>query len=352
MVNARAIFSGLKSWSNFRLMVVTGTTVTLASLVLGAVVVQASLSGDTEAEPPRVSATASGGSESAGTPGNGSRDQAPTAGGPTTGNQAPPLPSGEDFRITCPVGNQDRVQNTCRIESFSGFESRVQLSCAGLPPGLSCRFTPVSVVPPPNGSSTFRIDLDADGVRPGSHVFEVVGRSGSLARSFRYPWGQPGPQAAVAPAQQPAQPAAPAVPALPATGQDAPASDEPTFTFTCGSLSDGEPLVWSLSDGTAVTINCFLTPDEGFAEEVEFTLTEAGTGSEQRRLIRPGTIRFLMDQLKEKKLFDLTFSLADEVAELDESQLEAGVDYPFEVTATSSETGKALTRTVILTITR
>jgi hypothetical protein len=223
------------------------------------------------------------------------------------------------------------------VESFRGFSGRVELSCSDLPPNLSCSFTPDSVVPRTNGSSSFRLELNAGNIPPGPYLFNVVGRSGGKVRTHPYPWGVRAPVVAVEspPAGQPAPPPLP--PAAPA---------EPTFGFTCGSLSEGGKVPWSLSkNGPLVKINCFLTPLNGFDEPVDFKFAQPNG------LAKPNTISFLLDQLQAKKLFDLSFELGDVVKALTPEQLEQGVDFPFEVTGTSAS-GKSLTRQVILTVTK
>jgi hypothetical protein len=111
-------------------------------------------------------------------------------------------------------------------------------------------------------------------------------------------------------------------------------------------LNEGVKVPWSLSkDGTLVKINCFLTPLNGFNEPVEFKFAQPD------ELAKPNTVRFIVDRLQVRKLFDLNFELGDAVRSLPAEQLEQGVDYPFEVTGTSAS-GKTLTRQVILTVTK
>jgi hypothetical protein len=341
VVKLGSLFPNFKSWSNFRLMLVLGTTATILSLVVGAVVVQAALSNgtdegtptaeetdaaqpDTEAEAEEVSPGEEGPAEPPGTAG---------------GRPANRPDSGADFNVTCPVTETTSTTNTCQVESYRGFSGRVELSCADLPANLSCSFTPDSVVPRTNGSSTFRLELNAGNIPPGSYDFEIVGRSGGKVRTHRYPWGVRPPEVAVE--REPAgRPVAPAPPA------PTPAPPEPTFAFTCGSLSEGGKVPWSLSkDGPLVKINCFLTPLNGFNEPVDFKFAQPNG------LAKPDTISFILDQLPTKKLFDLSFELGDVVKALTPEQLEQGVDYPFEVTGTSAS-GKSLTRQVVLTVTK
>lgn len=338
------LFSVFKTWSNFRLMLVIGSAVTILSLALGAVVVQAALSDDPESESSQGTAAAQereieqaaeeaevSGPDAPGT--TGARD--------TEGDQLPVLDGSADFRVSCLAGEAAQAQNTCEVESFGGFSQRVNLSCSDLPPALNCSFVPASVVPRANGSTPFRIELTAGALPPGSYDFDVVGRSGNKTRSTRYPWRIAAPTTVAV-----AQPAAPPAPGAP-PGPVAPAAQPPaapTFSFTCGSLTEGTKLLWSLSkDGPNVKINCFLTPLNGFNEPVTFKYAQATD------LAKPDTVTFLLDQLQVRKLFDLNFEFSDAVRNLSAEQLEQGVDYVFDVTGTSAS-GKSLTRQVTLTV--
>ena len=238
------------------------------------------------------------------------------------------------------------MRNTCTVESFNGFDQRVQLSCAGLPRNLSCSFTPGSVTPRRDGSTPFRLELSAGDVPPGSYVFDVVGRSGRLTRTFRYPWGLTAPRVAVAqgPGNPPPAPGAPPAPPAPAAAAAAPPT-EPTFSFTCGSLTEGTKVRWSLGkDGPQANIKCFLTPLNGFNEPVTFEF------SQSTEVAKPETVTFAVDQLQAKKQFDVNFEFSDAVKALPPDQLKAGRDYVFEVKGTSPS-GKTLTRPVTLTVT-
>ena len=238
------------------------------------------------------------------------------------------------------------MRNTCVVESFNGFDERVQLSCDDLPRNLSCTFVPGSVTPRRNGSTPFRIELSAGDIPPGSYDFDVVGRSGRLIRTYRYPWGLAAPRVAVAqgPVNPPPAPGAPPAPPAPPPAAAA-APTEPTFSFACGSLTEGTKVVWSLSkDGPQANIKCFLTPLNGFDEPVTFKF------SQPTEVAKPDTVSFAVEQLRERKLFDLNFEFSDAVKGLPPEQLKAGRDYVFEVTGTSSS-GKAMTRQVTLTVT-
>lgn len=353
-MNLGAKFPNFKAWSNFRLMVVLGSLVTLLSLGLGAVVVQAALRDDGQQgdNPGRVEAargaSAEGGEEDEPAAAEAAAQalaQPPTAGS----NPAPALANGESFRVSCPV-NPTATQNTCAIESFSGFDNRVELSCAGLPANASCVFDPTSVTPRPSGATTFRLRLIVDQVPPGNYPFDVIGRSGEQVSNFRYPWGVTAPRVATlaqGPPPPPAAPPAPGAPPAPPPAPAAPAAEsaaDPTFSFTCGSLTEGNKLEWSLSeDGTNARINCFLTPLNGFNEPVTFNAPPT-------EVARPDTVNFVVDQLQAKKVFDLTFEISDAVRNLPPAELEAGKDYTVQVTGTSPS-GKSLVQQVILTIT-
>ncbi|HEX2178942.1 MAG TPA: hypothetical protein VHL54_05395 [Actinomycetota bacterium] len=343
MVKLGSLFPNFKSWSNFRLMLVLGTTATIVSLAVGAVVVQAALSNGTNTDTPTAQETeaAEPDTETRTEQEVSPREEGPAEAPATRSGVTETRPdSGADFDVTCPVTETTSLTNTCQVESFRGFSGRVELSCADLPRNLSCSFTPDSVVPRTNGSSTFRLQLTAGDIPPGPYVFTIVGRSGDKVRTHPYPWGVRAPEVAVEspPAGRPVAPPNP-----PAA---TPAPAEPTFAFTCGSLSEGGKVPWSLSeDGPVVKINCFLAPLNGFDEEVEFEFAQPNG------LAKPDTISFILDQLKAKKLFDLTFELGDVVKALPPEELEEGVDYPFEVTGTSAS-GKSLTRQVVLTVTK
>jgi hypothetical protein len=344
MVKLGTLFSGFKSWSNFRLMVVVGSVVTLASLGLGAVVVQAALSDDTQSEAPETESSDPSEEEAAALAEEEvTGPDTPGAAGPQPQAAAPipVLEGNESFRISCLTGDPSRSTNTCEVESFGGFNERVTFSCAELPQNVSCSFVPASVTPRGTGKTTFRIELSAGDVPSGSYDFEVIGRSGDKVSRIRYPWGVSSAPVAVAQAPAPPPPASAPRPAPQAPA--APAGD-PTFSFTCGSLSEGNKLLWSLSkDGPNVKINCFLTPLNGFNEPVTFTYAQTS------ELAKPNTVSFLLDQLQVRKLFDLNFEFSDAVQGLSAEQLRQGVDYVFDVTGTSA-TGKSLTRPVTLTV--
>jgi hypothetical protein len=348
MVKLGTLLSAFKAWSNFRLMLVLGSLVTILSLGLGAVVVQAGLSQDEGSQAPAAETSQSGDvGEDLPVEEDATGPEAPGTTGPQTSteNRLPVLENNSDFRISCLTGNPRRTQNTCHVESFGGFSERVNLSCADLPANLTCIFVPASVVPRANGSTPFRIELSAGNVPPGSYNFEVVGRSGSRVSRILYPWGVAPPSIAVAQSPPPAPPPAPGAPrTTPQAPTSTPPPAEPTFSFTCGSLSDGNKLLWSVADdGPIVKINCFLSPLNGFDEPVTFEFFQ------DEDLARPSTVSFLLDQLQSKNQFDLNFELSTAVRNLTAERLEQGVDYVFDVTGTAPS-GKTLTRPVTITV--
>lgn len=345
MVKLGTLFSVFKTWSNFRLMVVVGSVVTLLSLGLGAVVVQAAFSDDTQSEAPAPGVSPSNEQVAGALPEEEvTGPDTPGAAGsqPQAGAPVPVLEGNDNFRISCLAGDPARSSNTCEVESFGGFRERVTFSCAELPENVSCSFVPAHVTPRGTGTTPFRIELSAGNVPAGSYDFEVIGRSGDKVSRIRYPWGvSPAP---VAVAQRPAPPPPPASAPQPAPQTPAAPAGDPTFSFTCGSLTDGNKVLWSLSkDGPNVKINCFLTPLNGFNETVTFSYAQTS------ELAKPDTVSFLLDQLQVKKLFDLNFEFSDSVKNLSAQQLEQGVDYVFDVTGTSAS-GKSLTRPVTLTV--
>jgi hypothetical protein len=97
------------------------------------------------------------------------------------------------FSISCspgkfPAGEGNAGANTCTVKSLAGFSQAIELSCANLPPALSCEFSPLSVTPPANGYASSKLQLWWDNVRPGNYNFRVVGRSGPMTRYFVFPF--------------------------------------------------------------------------------------------------------------------------------------------------------------------
>jgi S-layer family protein len=95
-----------------------------------------------------------------------------------------------DFGLTCnpaaltiaPGGN---APSTCTVQSLNAFAAAVNLSCTGLPAGITCAFNPASVTPPANGTvpSTLTVSVGA-AVTPGTYNFQAQGVSGALTHTF------------------------------------------------------------------------------------------------------------------------------------------------------------------------
>ena len=74
--------------------------------------------------------------------------------------------------------------STVTVGSVSGFVSAVDLSCTGLPAGVSCAFNPASPQPPANGSTTSALTVAvAADTATGSYPVSVVGSSGPLTHT-------------------------------------------------------------------------------------------------------------------------------------------------------------------------
>lgn len=331
-------------------MVVVGSVVTVLSLIIGGAYVQASLSdqGQQEESPAE---------EPAGETSDQALEEDPVvppalSGGETAVTEVPlPVPdAGHDFTVFCPAGDGTATRNTCRVRSYNGFSQPVNLSCQGTAPGIRCQFTPSTVTPPPNGNASFDLRiLLADSVQPGGHVFNVTGRSGGLANSYRYPFLLPAPPPELPPGQAPAPGPAPAAPPGPVQSPQAP-SLEPSFTIAC-SLNPGpetviDKLLWSVNSGNQGKIKCFVKPVNGFDEPVEMQLTNVSGNITSYEfnppvvLPTPGSPNPNGPTVGAATFVDLNFELGN---------LENGEEYSFDVTGVSESL--TTTRRVILTVT-
>jgi hypothetical protein len=82
------------------------------------------------------------------------------------------------------VAQGSNASVTVTVSSQNGFASAVTLGCAGLPAGVTCSFSPASVTPPANGSTTSTLTLSANAsATTGSATVAVNGTSGSLTRT-------------------------------------------------------------------------------------------------------------------------------------------------------------------------
>jgi hypothetical protein len=346
------LLDALKAWSNFRLMVLVGSVFTLLSLFAGALYVQAAISGSNRGSPE--SRPEQGGRNL-----SDSRESNIASEAPRPSPSAPPSPigglaraterqaasvdRGQDFAIACnnlnavPAGTSPPPAS-CRVTSYNGFSSRVELSCDSTPADLGCRFTPRSVSPPANGTAAVQLQLSSSRVASGSYTFNVVGRSGATVNSYSFPiaiappaGGNQSPVPALTFPSPPPPPIPIPTPTIPA---------EPTFTIACTLAPAPESaidrLIWSLTQGSKGTIKCLVTPKNGFDEEVTLSLANVSDQVISHDFNPPilsfvdGTASFV----------DLNFELGD---------LETGKEYVFEVTGTSPS--KTLVKRVELTVT-
>jgi hypothetical protein len=113
-----------------------------------------------------------------------------------------------DFTVGAAPGSLSILQgesgtSTVTVSSVDDFSSAVSLSCAALPAGVTCGFSPGSVTPPANGSASSTLTVSVSGSTPaGSYSFEVTGDSTSLSHTIPFaltvnPVGGGGPQTAV-----------------------------------------------------------------------------------------------------------------------------------------------------------
>lgn len=105
--------------------------------------------------------------------------------------QVVPAPSTTpDFAVTCAPSSLSVAQGgndttTCTVSSVNGFNSAVALSCANLPSGSSCSFSPSSVTPPSGGTANSTLTVSATGsAATGSFTIQARGTSGALVRDF------------------------------------------------------------------------------------------------------------------------------------------------------------------------
>ena len=71
------------------------------------------------------------------------------------------------------------------ITSLNGFNSQVTLSCAGLPSGVTCSFSPNRVTAPTNGTINSALTVNVgSGTAVGTHGFQITGTAGGLTRAF------------------------------------------------------------------------------------------------------------------------------------------------------------------------
>lgn len=94
-----------------------------------------------------------------------------------------------DFSVACspsdlriPRGGSGAT--LCTVNSTNGFDESVRWGCAGQPSGVTCDFSPASVVPPPDGSASSGLTVRvAANVNAGTYSFQVRGTTGTQTRS-------------------------------------------------------------------------------------------------------------------------------------------------------------------------
>jgi len=95
-----------------------------------------------------------------------------------------------DFSVSCSpsaltVAPGGDATSTCTVQSLNAFASPVSLSCAGLPAGATCAYSPGSVTPPANGAALSTLTVTVPAAIPvGAYGFDVQGASGALSRTF------------------------------------------------------------------------------------------------------------------------------------------------------------------------
>ena len=98
----------------------------------------------------------------------------------------PPVP---DFSVSCSpssltVTQGSNTTSTCTVTSTGGFAGAVNLSCSGLPAGVSCSFSANPVTPPANGTVNSTVTVAATaGATTGTSNISVNGVNGATTRS-------------------------------------------------------------------------------------------------------------------------------------------------------------------------
>jgi hypothetical protein len=176
-----------KTWSPWQLMMAIAATLAGLSILGGSAYLVTSLTnGALAPEPPENENSERLAGPMASPAGEGGAFKDGPGGG-TGGN------SGRGFAISCspgrfPAGEGNAGGNTCTVKSTGGFSEAIDLSCANLPPSLTCEFSPISVTPPRDGFASTRLQLWWDNLRPGNYNFRVVGRSGRLTNAYTFPF--------------------------------------------------------------------------------------------------------------------------------------------------------------------
>ncbi len=101
----------------------------------------------------------------------------------------PNLPTTPDFTLACNPSSLSIQQGgsgaaTCTVSSQNNFNAAVSLSCAGLPSGAACSFSPNPVTPPAGGNVTSTATVSVSGTtQTGSFPFNIQGVGGGLTRT-------------------------------------------------------------------------------------------------------------------------------------------------------------------------
>ena len=152
-----------------------------------------------------------------------------------------------DFSVSCNPATVSAQQggsgtSNCSVASTNGFASAVTLSCAGLPAGASCSYSPNPVTPPANGNVPSALTVSVAGsVAAGSYPFTAQGVNGTSTRTFNMTLN---------------------VTAVPT----------PDFSISCS------PASLSVVQGASGTSNCTVTPINGFASAVNLDCTSLPAG--------------------------------------------------------------------------
>jgi hypothetical protein len=94
-----------------------------------------------------------------------------------------------DFAVSCSPSSVSVQQGqsagtTCTVTSSGGFNSAVSLSCANLPSGVTCGYSPNPATPPANGSVNSSLTINASAsAATGTFSIQAQGTSGATTRT-------------------------------------------------------------------------------------------------------------------------------------------------------------------------
>ena len=152
-----------------------------------------------------------------------------------------------DFSVSCNPATVSAQQggsgtSNCSVGSTNGFASAVTLSCAGLPAGASCSYSPNPVTPPANGNVPSGLTVNVAGsVAAGSYPFTAQGVNGTTTRTFNMMLN---------------------VTAVPT----------PNFSISCS------PASLSVQQGSSGTSTCTVSSTNGFASAVSLDCASLPAG--------------------------------------------------------------------------